>query len=138
MVINLQFIFQDGSRGGRFQVFRKAVPQRYNSVEKGISEGGSSAKVRSEWVGGAEASQMLGWVVDIIFGVEIVESGLDFVEGNDIFHLIPVRNREKVKKFQSVRVRGVVILKDIFGRSSLITFDTEKVLIEEPKVHFRN
>ena len=33
---------------------------------------------------------MLDWVVDIIFGVEIVESGLDFVEGNDIFHLIPV------------------------------------------------
>ena len=27
---------------------------------------------------------MLGWVIDIIFGVEIVESGLDFVEGNDI------------------------------------------------------
>ncbi len=38
LVINLQFIFQDGSRGGRFQVFRKAVPQRNNSVEKGISE----------------------------------------------------------------------------------------------------
>ena len=48
LVINLQFIFQDGSRGGRFQVFRKAVPQRNNWVEKGISEGGSSAKVRSE------------------------------------------------------------------------------------------
>ncbi len=44
---------------------------------------------------------MLAWVVDIIFGVEIVESRLDFVEGNDIFHLIPVGNREKVKKFRS-------------------------------------
>ena len=124
MVVVIQFIFQDGSRGGRFQFFSKAVPQRNNSVEEGTSEGGGSAKVRSEWVGGTEAGLILGMVVDIIFQVEVVESGLYFVKGNDIFHLIPIGNREKVKKLQSVTVGGIVILKDIFGRSSLNNFDT--------------
>jgi hypothetical protein len=58
----------------------------------------------------------------------VVKSGFDLVERTNIFHLIPIRNREKVKKFQSVSVGRVVILKYVFGRSSLNTFDMEKVL----------
>jgi hypothetical protein len=71
---------------------------------------------------------MMGRVVDIIFGVYVVEFGFDLVETNNIFHLIPVRNRENVKKFQSVSTGRVVILKYVFGRSSLNTLDMENVL----------
>jgi hypothetical protein len=92
----LRFIFECGSRGGGFRIFRGVVPQRHNSVGGGASGVGSSAKVGSVAVGGAGAGQMMGRVVGVVFGVWVVESRFDLVETNNIFHLIPVRNREKV------------------------------------------
>ena len=70
---------------------------------------------------------LVGGGVNIIFGVEVIDSRFHLVEGNNIFYLIPVGNREKIKKFESVSVRGVVILEDVFGRSSLNTFDMEEI-----------
>jgi hypothetical protein len=109
---------------------------------------------------------MMGMMVDIIFGVKVVESRFDLVETNNIFQLIPVRNREKVKKFQSVSVGRVVILKyvllisgdfnfhlddtantntmkfnemlETFGKIELIRENVDRIVVEPPLVESRN
>ena len=40
--------------------------------------------------------------VNIIFEVEVIEFKFHLVEGNDIFFLIPVGNRGKIKKFRGI------------------------------------
>ena len=84
---------------------------------------------------------MLGGGVNIIFGVEVIDSRFHLVEGNNISYLIPVRNREKIKKFESVSVGGVVILEDVFGRmvSGHFRYGGDSLmLIVEPRFPFHN
>ena len=40
---------------------------------------------------------MLGGGVNIIFGVEVIDSRFHLVEGNNIFYLIPEGNSEKLR-----------------------------------------